>query len=196
MHNNWCVMEFRNYNLLCMNSNIDIKQVIWRSPGNAILEDCYRSCNPLYKHWIEVGSKPCPYSFHLAWDTPTTYEHAAPVVDLSGEGGGIQPPGASQPPKLTFMQQLRKWLSKVIQYMCMTLSYTVLRSWNSFNIFDILDKKMSQSSSANSRISWGGAKILYDVEIFFVSSPPKLKSIHVLNGTKAWYACTYWTLNQ
>ena len=48
------------------------------------------------------------------------------------------------------------------------------------------------------------AKFFYDVEIFFlrihaknpVSSPPKLKSIHVLNGTKAWYAYTYWTLNQ
>ena len=49
----------------------------------------------------------------------------------------------------------------------------------------------------------GGAKIFYDVEIFLrshaknsISSPLKLRSIHVLNGTKAWYACTYWTLNQ
>ena len=54
-------------------------------------------------------------------------------------------------------------------------------------------------SSANSQISWGGAKFFYDVENFFlrshaknpVSSPPELKSIHVLNGTKASYACTY-----
>ena len=76
------------------------------------------------------------------------------------------------------------------------------KSSNKFKAYTTAERIVT-TSGANSQISWG-ATFFYLGKNFFlrrhakrpVSAPPILKSIHVLKGTKAWYACTYWTLNQ
>ena len=84
-------------------------------------------------------------------------------------------------------------------------THVAIYFWNTQNCSSCAHFGAVLSSGANSQISWGG-KSFYDVGTnnLFVSScqTPRVRTPYIevnsciLKGTKAWYACTFWTLNQ